>query len=116
MFFLRNDRTESCYCRNGKVTPDPVPIFHKFLTPGRIRHRKKNAESCRFRPNLCLALLLFGSVNDEPYWILLEMARAAMVRVLGGPQRLNERGGDDIFSVWTSPSRPLLLKKPLKFC
>ena len=90
------------------------PFFTNFWLRARIRHRKKNAESCRFRPNLFLALLLFGSVNDEPYWILLEMARAAMVRVLGGPQRLNERGGDDIFSVWTSPSRPLLLKETFK--
>jgi len=30
-FYLRNYRTDSCYCRNGKVTPGPV--FHKFLTP-----------------------------------------------------------------------------------
>jgi len=32
-FYLRNYRTDSCYCRNGKVTPDPGPVFHKFLTP-----------------------------------------------------------------------------------
>jgi len=31
-FYLRNDRTDSCYCRYGEVTPGPV--FHKFLTPG----------------------------------------------------------------------------------
>jgi len=24
-FYLRNDRTDSCYCRNGKVTPDAGP-------------------------------------------------------------------------------------------
>jgi len=33
-FYLRNDHTDSCYCRNWKVTLDPGPIFHKFLTPG----------------------------------------------------------------------------------
>jgi len=32
-FYLRNDHTDSCYCRNGKVTPDPGPVFHKCLTP-----------------------------------------------------------------------------------
>jgi len=31
-FYLRHDRTDSCYCRTGKVTP--VPVLHKFLTPG----------------------------------------------------------------------------------
>ena len=30
-FYLRNHRKDPCFCRNGKVTPDPV--FHKFLTP-----------------------------------------------------------------------------------
>ena len=28
-----------------------------------------------------------------------------MVRILGGPLRLNERAANDIFSGWTSPSR-----------
>jgi len=31
-FYLRNGHTDSCYCRNWKVTPDPGPVFHKFLT------------------------------------------------------------------------------------
>jgi len=31
-FYLRNDCTNSCCCRNGKVNPGPV--FHKFSTPG----------------------------------------------------------------------------------
>jgi len=34
MFYLRNDHTDSCYCRNWKVTPDPGPVSHKFLPPG----------------------------------------------------------------------------------
>jgi len=46
-FYLRNDRTDSGYCRNGKVTPNPGPVFHKFLTPG--LGAKKNAEFCRSR-------------------------------------------------------------------
>jgi len=33
-FYLRNDHTDSCYCRNWEVTPDPGPVFPKFLTPG----------------------------------------------------------------------------------
>jgi len=33
-FSSRNNPTDSCYCRNLKVTPDPGPIFPKFLTPG----------------------------------------------------------------------------------
>ena len=31
-FYLRNDLTDSNYCRNGKVTP--VPVFHKSLSTG----------------------------------------------------------------------------------
>ena len=46
-FYLRNDHTDSCYCQNWKVTPDPGSIFHKFLTPRPDPARKKNAESCR---------------------------------------------------------------------
>ena len=33
-FYLRNDHTDSYYCRNGKVTPDSGPVFPKYLTPG----------------------------------------------------------------------------------
>ena len=33
-FYLINDHTDSWYCRNWKVTPNPGPVFHKFLTPG----------------------------------------------------------------------------------
>ena len=34
MFFLRNGRTDSCSCRNGKVTLVSGPVFLKFFTPG----------------------------------------------------------------------------------
>jgi len=46
-FHLRNDHTNSCYCRHWKVTPDPVPAFHRFLTldPG-------PKEKCRILPEL----------------------------------------------------------------
>jgi len=33
-FYLRNNHTDSCHYRNWKVTPDPGPVFPKFLTPG----------------------------------------------------------------------------------
>jgi len=32
--YLRNDHTDSCYCRNWKVTPHPGPFFPKLLIPG----------------------------------------------------------------------------------
>jgi len=38
-FHLRNDHADSCYCRNGKVTPGQV--FHKFFTPGLDRNEKR---------------------------------------------------------------------------
>ena len=41
-----------------------------------------------------------------------------MVRILGGPLRLNVRAAHNIFSGWILPSRydrPLMLKKPLQF-
>ena len=46
-FYLRNDHTDSCYCRNWNMTPVPGPVFPKFLTPhpGPI----ENAESSRSR-------------------------------------------------------------------
>jgi len=34
-FYLRNDHIDTCYCRNCKGAPDPGPVFHKLLTPGR---------------------------------------------------------------------------------
>ena len=38
MFYLKNDRADSCCCRNGKVTPGPV--FHNFWIPGpKEKHR-----------------------------------------------------------------------------
>jgi len=46
-FYLRNGHTDSCYCRNWKVTPDPV--FSNYWIRDRIRVRKKYAESCRSR-------------------------------------------------------------------
>ena len=41
-FCLRNDRTDFCYCQNGKVTPGPV--FHKFLTPGPGPNEKRRIQ------------------------------------------------------------------------
>jgi len=43
-FCLGNDHTESCCCRNWKVTTDPGLVCHRSLTPV-----WKNAESCRSR-------------------------------------------------------------------
>jgi len=40
-FYLRNDQTDSCYCVNEKVIPDPGPVFHKFLTPDPSRKEKR---------------------------------------------------------------------------
>jgi len=45
-FYLRNDHTDSCYCRNWKVTPDPGPGFHNVLTPGADSGPKQSAEYC----------------------------------------------------------------------
>jgi len=57
-FYLRNDRTDSCYCRNGKVTHGP--FFYKFLTsdPGPKEKRKILPESTpvlRIQSHLCHA-------------------------------------------------------------
>ena len=48
-FFLTNDHTNSCSCRNGKVTPVRFQFFTIFWLRFPIRFRKKNAESCRSR-------------------------------------------------------------------
>jgi len=47
-FYLRNDRTDSGYCRNGKVTPNPGPVFHKFLTPGLGAKKTPNSAEVDF--------------------------------------------------------------------
>jgi len=57
-FYLRNDHTNSCYCRNTKVIPDPV--FHTFLTPGpgpvpkeKCRILLESTPAFRIRSHLC---------------------------------------------------------------
>ena len=40
-FHLRYDHTDSCYCRNGKVTPTTAPVFHSFLTPAPVPKEKR---------------------------------------------------------------------------
>ena len=59
-FYLRIDRTDSCYCRNGKVTPIPDPVFHKFLTPGpdlapkeKSRIQPESTPVIRIRSHFC---------------------------------------------------------------
>ena len=32
-FYLGNNHTDSCFCRNWKMTPDRGPVIHNFLTP-----------------------------------------------------------------------------------
>jgi len=69
-FYQRNDRTESCYCRNGKVTPGPGPIFHKFFTPGPDpgpkEKRKILPESTPvIRSHLCYGGELAGALHSE---------------------------------------------------
>ena len=62
-FHLRNDHTDSCYCRNWKVTPDPDPFFPNFW----LRVRNKNAESrrsrLRIRYHLCCQAKFLTSHN-----------------------------------------------------
>jgi len=62
-FFRRNDHTDSCYRRNGKVTPYPGSFFHKFFTlapdPGPKEKRRNLPGSTpviRIRSHLCYKL------------------------------------------------------------
>jgi len=48
--YLRNDYTDSCYCRNWKVTPGPVS--HKLLTPVPKEKRRILPESTPHRYHL----------------------------------------------------------------
>jgi len=59
-FYLRNDRTDPCYCRNRKVTPVPGLVFRKFLTPGPEQGLKEkrrilpdSSPVTRIRSHLC---------------------------------------------------------------
>ena len=65
---LRNDGTDSCYCRNGKVTTDPGPVFHKFLTPDpglkeKPRILPESTPVIRIRSHLCLSPIIVTRVN-----------------------------------------------------
>jgi len=57
--YLWNDHTDTCYCRNWKVTSIRVRFFPNFWL--QVRVRKKNAESCRsrlrIRSHLCYSLI-----------------------------------------------------------
>ena len=58
-FYLRNDHTDSCYCRNWKVTPGPGPVFLKFLTPAAKEKRRILPDSTPVLPirsHLCMTL------------------------------------------------------------
>ena len=44
-FHLRKNHRDSCYCRNGRVTLDLGPVFHKFLAPGPKEKRRILPES-----------------------------------------------------------------------
>ena len=60
-FYLRNDHTDSCYCRIWKVTP--VPVFPKFLTtdPGpkeKCRILPESTPVLRIRSHIWYAALL----------------------------------------------------------
>jgi len=60
-FYLRNDHTECCYCRNPKVTPDSGPFFPKFLTPGpkeKLSILPESTPALRIRSHLCFAPLV----------------------------------------------------------
>ena len=64
-FYLRNDHTDSCYCRNWKVTPGPV--FLKFLTRGpkeKFRILPESTPVVRIRSHLCYKQLLSKSTPD----------------------------------------------------
>jgi len=81
-FYLRNDLTDSCYCRNWKVTLDPGPIFHKFLAPGPKEKRRILPESTPVTRICCKVevsgYLFFNSwsISDKffeyPYPILIQ--------------------------------------------
>ena len=76
---FRNDHTDSCYCRNGKlllfaksrnwkVTPDPGLVFHRILTPGPKEKRRILPESTpaiRIRSHLW-SLVPFSDCSKVP--------------------------------------------------
>ena len=40
--YLRNDHTDSCQCRNGKVTPDPGPVSQIFDSGSESERKTQN--------------------------------------------------------------------------
>ena len=62
-FYLRNDHTDSCYCRNWKVTPDPGPVFPKFLTPDPGPKEKR-----RILPESTQVLRIQSHFIDNLWW------------------------------------------------
>ena len=61
-FTLRNDHTDSCYCRNRKLTP--APVFHNFLTPVPDPVSSEISDLCEIS-DLLLFFSYFASKNKE---------------------------------------------------
>jgi len=61
-FYLGNNHTDSCFCRNWKMTPDRGPVIHNFWLRTQILARNKNTEFCQIR------LRLSGSGVKQNFW------------------------------------------------
>ena len=86
MFYLTNDNTDSCYCRNWKATPDPGPVFHKFLTLGpkeRCKILPESNPAIRIQYHLCFPLA-FAHSSQVP---LLCMSTSTLVPLQTRPSR-----------------------------
>jgi len=100
-FDQRNDRTDSCYCWNGKVTPDPGPVFPNFLLLMQIW---KNAESCQSRLRLSGSGPTSGANNGKKAfaksWTTVSLSFKICIKI-GGWSKASEMI-TIWFAVWIS--------------
>jgi len=81
-FHLRNDCTDSCYCRSGKVTPDPSLFFHKFLTSDPDLKKTRNPARVDFSTSDPVPPLVTRDGADRKFVPAVRTTSAASVHCL----------------------------------
>ena len=70
--------TQTPPAENERVTPDPGPFFHKFLTPRRVRKQNAGSSRSRLRIRIHLWCRPFWHIKKLGYFLTFSItARSA---------------------------------------
>jgi len=85
-FYLRNDHTGSCNCRNWKGAPETGPDFHKYLTPGqepgpneKRRILPESTPASRTQPSSLLVYLRWNISGAESSTELVKPSKDSVI-------------------------------------